>query len=420
MTHLKVTQSDTSEMIGSSSNQIGAKVIKDLYEKTFNGVDNTSELSGVVSVDKAHRNAVEYLQNHTNLRISVTGGYYIGFQDPLVEQILMQHSVGDGFGITEGDATSYSPSNGFVPGYFSHSDITSFDELSYFTNIISYGYTTQSWSDTIGFQGCTSLVSVDVNNIVPQTDTHGGYYNIGGAFNQCSNLVTVKNFKESIIGPCMFRYCEKLKNIDLSHVTVVFQNAFEGCFQLDVKQQGLDFSKITDCRNTAFKGCPNIGDVEMPLLTGEFGIIFDECSSITSISNLPNITSISYPDNRWHGVFYNCTNLDTIDLSLSTNVTVAQRGIAGVVPNLRILKLPSSITTVKELLIYDCPRLQALVMLAPTPPTFDSDWVWGNNVSRTFKIYVPDNSVSAYQSVLSDYSSRIFSLTQYAIDFTNE
>jgi hypothetical protein len=54
----------------------------------------------------------------------------------------MEHNVGDGFGITEGNAASYSPSNGFVPGYFSHSDITSFDELPYFTNIISYGYTT--------------------------------------------------------------------------------------------------------------------------------------------------------------------------------------------------------------------------------------------------------------------------------------
>lgn len=419
MTHLKITQSDTSEMLGSSSNTIGARIIKKLYELALAGLDNTSELSGVVSVDKAHRNAVEYLQNHTNLRISVTGDYYIGFQDPLVEQILMEHSIGDGFGITEGDAASYNPYYGYVPAYFSGSNITSFDELPYFTNITNYGYTNQPWSDVIGFQGCANLVSVDVNNIEPWTEDSWSHHN-GGAFSGCTNLVTVKNFKESQIGQCMFRYCNKLQNINLSQVTKISSNAFEDCFQLDVKQQGLDFSKITYCIDTAFKGCPNIGDIEMPLLTGEFGIMFDECSSITSISNLPNITSIAYPDNRWHGVFYNCTNLDTIDFSLSTNVTVAQRATAGAVPNLRILKLPSSITTVKEFLIYDCPRLQALVMLAPTPPTFDSEWVYGNNVSQTFKIYVPDNSVSAYQSALSNYSSRIFSLTQYAIDFPND
>ena len=61
MTHLKITQSDTSEMLGSSSNTIGARIIKKLYELALAGLDNTSELSGVVSVDKAHRNAVEYL-----------------------------------------------------------------------------------------------------------------------------------------------------------------------------------------------------------------------------------------------------------------------------------------------------------------------------------------------------------------------
>jgi hypothetical protein len=48
-------------MLGSSSNTIGARIIKKLYELALAGLDNTSELSGVVSVDKAHRNAVEYL-----------------------------------------------------------------------------------------------------------------------------------------------------------------------------------------------------------------------------------------------------------------------------------------------------------------------------------------------------------------------
>jgi hypothetical protein len=65
--------------------------------------------------------------------------------------------------------------------------------------------------------------------MIQQTNINDGSPYIGGAFNGCTNLTTVKNFKEFMIGPNMFRFCEKLQNIDLSRVTIISNNAFEGC-----------------------------------------------------------------------------------------------------------------------------------------------------------------------------------------------
>ena len=55
--------------------------------------------------------------------------------------------------------------------------------------------------------------------------------------------------------------------------------------------------------------------------------------------------------------------------------------------------------------------------MTATPPTLGANAF--NNT--TCKIYVPDASVSAYKAATnwSTYASRIFSLTQFAIDFPN-
>ena len=54
--------------------------------------------------------------------------------------------------------------------------------------------------------------------------------------------------------------------------------------------------------------------------------------------------------------------------------------------------------------------------MAVTPPSIESGAI-GNN----YNIYVPDASVSAYKVATnwSAYASRIFSLTQFNIDFPN-
>ena len=165
MNHLVVSQNSNLEVLGSSSNLVGARIIKKLYEIAHAGLDNSSRLQGNLQVAKAHRNYVEWLQNNTGLNIVVTDDYYIGFQDPLVEQILMEHSIGDGFGITENDAANYTPNDYYMPRWFANTNITSFDELAYFTHIRRYGYTNQPWNDNIGFQGCSNLTSIDVVNI---------------------------------------------------------------------------------------------------------------------------------------------------------------------------------------------------------------------------------------------------------------
>ncbi|MFZ2756302.1 MAG: hypothetical protein WAY93_05495, partial [Atopobiaceae bacterium] len=65
-----------------------------------------------------------------------------------------------------------------------------------------------------------------------------------------------------------------------------------------------------------------------------------------------------------------------------------------------------------------CTSLQYVVCNATTPPTITSNTFTSSN---NCKIYVPDDSVASYKAATnwSTYASRIFSLTQFAIDFPN-
>jgi len=105
--------------------------------------------------------------------------------------------------------------------------------LSYFPHINSYGWSISPWSDRTGFSDCTKLTSVDVVNFNISTSTDDAFSK--AAFRGCSNLVTVKNFKNIAVPQFMFAGCEKLQNIDLSNVTKIGDNAFEDCISLDLR-----------------------------------------------------------------------------------------------------------------------------------------------------------------------------------------
>lgn len=406
MTHLKVTQSDTSEMIGSSSNQIGAKVIKDLYEKTFNGVDNTSELSGVVSVDKAHRNAVEYLQNHTDLRISVTGGYYIDFEDTEVERVLLQNSVGDGFGITEAAAAAVTTSQwGPHFNYFyNNTDITTFNELKYFTQLTTLHQFGMYYSPKGIFAGCTSLVSVDLSNVTIVAE---------GTFSGCTSLKNLGDFHPVKLnwddrGDYTFQNCQSLETVDLSNVPSIPGACFQGCLQLS---NITNLNNVTYIGANAFYRCENLNiDVSLPKYNVsesndcpiQFGA-FDG-TNITSISNLGKCTGIvgdSLYIGRWEpGTFAHCTSL-------------------------RYAILPETITYIGMCAFCGDSALEYIKLQCTTPPTLNAIDPTSNAFpfyGTTCNFYVPDAAVNDYKAASGwdAIASRIFPMSQFSIDFPNE
>lgn len=110
---------------------------------------------------------------------------YIIFADPIVEQICATN-WGDGVGITPSQAARVTS---LASKFLGNTQITSFDELEYFTGLTTLGI-------NVAFQGCTALASFKL----PPTLTNTGQK----AFRGCSALVGSLNISIDTIGSQTF------------------------------------------------------------------------------------------------------------------------------------------------------------------------------------------------------------------------
>ena len=80
--------------------------------------------------------------------------------------------------------------------------------------------------------------------------------------------------------------------------------------------------------------------------------------------------------------------------------------------------VPASVDYLRPSCFYNCTALQEIVMLPTIPPTQGLDWCKDTN---NCKIYVPDESLTEYQTTWSTLASRIQPLSARTItyDFTN-
>lgn len=235
--------------------------------------------------------------------------------------------------------------------------ITSFDELANFISVTEINGYYGSEFEG-GFYHCTALTSIDLNNI---TSVYRG------GFHSCTSLQTVKNFHPTTLQSDAFRGCSSLSSIDLSTVTEIP----DGCF--------------TNCTALAI-------DVNAPRLTN-LGVAF-QSAGVLSATNLGSITTIVGQPRHYNGGTFAKSKL-------------------------RRIVIPATVTSIGELAFWWCARMEWVQCLATTPPTLDSSAF--SDTNNTFKIYVPDASVSTYQSASnwSNFSSRIKPLSQFSTDFPN-
>lgn len=418
MTHLRIEQNGTG--VGTLPNSTVSKLYNIVHSGTL---DNTSNLKGGLYVTNCKQSQKQYLETlYPEFSIICTGQYYLDFVDPVVEQICATN-WGDGIGITAAQAASVTS---FGDTFKDNTQITSFDELQYFTGMTQFNYT---YSDNV-FTGCTNLTTVDLRNITNNIAQVDDWYTVmyfRQLFKNCSSLTTVKNYNVNWISVDMFRNCSNLQTINLSNIEYILYSGLENCTSLDVTANGLDFTKIKELGNSCLSGCLGVGDVELPLCT-TLGRAFFGCNSITSISNCPNITYLE-DNGAWNGTYgffetmFMSSSIDTIDLSTSQvqNVPICIAKCS----NLRIVKFPSTVTQMNGHNFNGCSSLQAFVIYATTPPTVDTDGGRVTSIassSQNCKIYVPDASVSAYQtaSTWSANASNIFGISQYATDFPDD
>jgi hypothetical protein len=229
-----------------------------------------------------------------------------------------------------------------------------------------------------------------------------------------------------------FDNCISLKNIDLKNVNELIYTTFNNCMSLEY----IDVSKVYKYDNSTFKNCTSLKTVKLNTTLTDLTVsegIFYNCTSLVDNINLENITKFGQNN------FYKCTSFKgtTIQFdkvttiykecflycsSLTQNLdlqklVICEQGIFSHCSNLSSVHL-YNITTINKWAFDYCTSLRYIRIDSSAVPTlvdvnaFDQD---------TCNFYVVDSLVDSYKSATnwSTYASRIFSLTQFSVDFPN-
>lgn len=142
---------------------------------------------------------------------------YIIFADPVVEQICATN-WGDGVGITPSQAARVTSLDGKFRG---NTQITSFDEMEYFTGLTTLG-------SNEAFQGCTALASFKLPPSLTNTGTMA-FYNcpaLTGSLSISVDTVGAETFRNTrytdvtvdciTLGSSAFRGISTLRTVDVS------------------------------------------------------------------------------------------------------------------------------------------------------------------------------------------------------------
>ena len=196
-----------------------------------------------------------------------TPSQYVEFDDPLVESKCAT-LYGDGTGCTMADlsaVTAISASD------WSGTNITSFDELQYFSGLTEIPESL--------FEQCGSLSSVTM----PSTITDIGDY----AFDSCSSLtsITIPN-SVTVIGYQPFYGCTDMTSAVIGNsLTSISEGFFEGCTGLTSVTLG---SSVQEIHTNSFFECTSLSAITIP----EY-VDFIESESFSGCSSLSSITFVS-------------------------------------------------------------------------------------------------------------------------------
>ena len=197
---------------------------------------------------------------------------------------------------------------------------TSLATINWPTSLTAIG--TEDTTDDIGpFQGCTALTSLDLSSCENLTLIGKDAFNSSGI-----TSATLPTSLETIYGEAF--HSSALQSINLgglNNLTTIGFEAFEECASLTSvtfpqgKTQGEDYiaPKLENIGNDAFKksGVTSI-NLEKCYGIKEFGHnggdyeTFAGCTALQTVVLPPNLKSL--PDDTGEGVFYGCSNLETV------------------------------------------------------------------------------------------------------------
>lgn len=299
MTHLKIEQGNNF----ADTEIVDNKIISKLYEVASEGLDETSNLKGRLSVPISYRSEVEYLtENYPGLTI-ISDNYAIPFEDPKMVAYLNSIGVGSDGMITEAQAAAAT-----VVANSTNTEITKFNELRYFTNITEGNGGFSDWrGGVIAFANWTALEEIDISNLT--SISHSG--SSADNFNGCTSLrkVTASN-KLTAIGVRAFSGCSSLEEISgLSGTISIYEHSFNGCNSLpDESFENVIFRIAGSC-NATFESCNELTSLTFVDGGGSIGWNFCHgCAKLTTVTLPDNITTIGV------NAFSSCPLLSSINL----------------------------------------------------------------------------------------------------------
>ena len=218
-----------------------------------------------------------------NIRLNVSGGYYMRFEDPNVLSVLLANGVGDGIGVTTEQAASVTS----IGTWFrSNTVIETFNEFEKFTNA---SLSSNTGNASSSFFECTSLKSISLPHKA---------ISVSATFSGCSSLEYVKNMEYlETIGSSSFYNTYLLKmEINLPNLKgAIGSAAFFNSGITKIHSLG----NITNIEGTGrgsacFGNCTNLGFVSLPESLVTLGAdAFYNCTSLfVDNFNLPNLTTL--------------------------------------------------------------------------------------------------------------------------------
>lgn len=137
------------------------------------------------------------------------------------------------------------------------------------------------------------------------------------------------------------------------------------------------------------------------------------CASSNVCINRTGLTSLATPDTATSigtNAFQNCSSLT--EVTLNEGLTTFGQSAFQSCTSLETITIPSTVTNVGVNFMRQCTALQEVVMLPTAPPTMGANGFL--QCANLAYIYVPDASVSTYQSTSgwSSFASKIKPISQ--------
>ena len=331
----------------------------------------------------------------------------IPFKDPVVAQICLEHFDSNGDGklmFSEAEAVSTS-----LRDYFKgNTEITSFDELQYFTNIMAMSN---------AFEGCTNLKSVTIPNANWKNS-----YHYQAAFKGCTSLQKVTILTTVAVSKEAFYGCTSLQSIEIPEgASSIGENAFEGCTNLTTvtlpstvtllysgsfkncaKLNNIDLKNVVDINSSAFYKCESLTHVDLQKIETIGTMAFEHCVGLTSIEFPNTLESLGMEA-------FGYTSITQMIIPESLEELPTQSLFANCL-KLEYVSLPSQIIKIPKYTFFNCPALNRLELRSN----------WANLVNdhnfdaKVPDIYVPADRVDLYKSSSGwgNYADHIFALSE--------